>query len=40
MKKQNYHPLSDIKISPNKKVQVVFIKGPEGIMLDLVQELH
>jgi catechol 2,3-dioxygenase-like lactoylglutathione lyase family enzyme len=40
MKKQNYHPLSDIKISPNKKVQVVFIKGPEGIMLELVQELH
>jgi len=40
MKKQNYQPLSDIKISPNKKVQVVFIKGPEGIMLELVQELH
>jgi catechol 2,3-dioxygenase-like lactoylglutathione lyase family enzyme len=40
MKKQNYHPLSDIKISPNKKVQVVFIKGPEGIILELVQELH
>jgi hypothetical protein len=39
LKKQNYQPLSDIKISPNKKVKVVFVKGPEAIMLELVQEL-
>ena len=40
LKKQNYKPLSDIKISPNKKVKVVFVKGPEAIMLELVQELE
>jgi catechol 2,3-dioxygenase-like lactoylglutathione lyase family enzyme len=40
LKKQNYLPLSDIKISPNKKVKVVFVKGPEAIMLELVQELE
>jgi hypothetical protein len=39
LKNQNYQPLSDIKISPNKKVKVVFVKGPEGITLELVQEL-
>ena len=39
LKEQNYKPLSDIKISPNKKVKVVFVKGPEAIMLELVQEL-
>ena len=39
LKKQNYKPLSDIKISPNKKVKVVFVKGPEASMLELVQEL-
>ena len=39
LKKQNYKPLSDIKISPNKEVKVVFVKGPEAIMLELVQEL-
>ena len=39
LKNQNYQPLSDIKISPNKKVKVVFMKGPEGITLELVQEL-
>lgn len=39
LKKQNYQPLSDIKISPNKKVKVVFVQGPEAIMLELVQEL-
>jgi catechol 2,3-dioxygenase-like lactoylglutathione lyase family enzyme len=36
---QNYQLLSEIKISPNKKVYVVFVKGPEGIMLELVQEI-
>jgi hypothetical protein len=40
LKKQNYQPLSEIKISPNKKVKVVFVRGPEGIMLELVQELN
>ena len=40
LKKQNYQPLSEIKISPNKKVKVVFVKGPEAIMLELVQELN
>jgi catechol 2,3-dioxygenase-like lactoylglutathione lyase family enzyme len=39
LKKQNYKPLSDIKISPNKKVKVVFVNGPESLMLELVQEL-
>ena len=39
LKKQNYQPMSEIKISPNKKVKVVFVKGPEAIMLELVQEL-
>ena len=40
LKKQNYAPVSDIKISPSKKVKVVFVKGPEAIMLELVQELE
>jgi catechol 2,3-dioxygenase-like lactoylglutathione lyase family enzyme len=40
LKNQDYHPFSDIKISPNKKVKVVFVKGPEEIMLELVQELR
>jgi glyoxylase I family protein len=39
LKKQNYQPLSEIKTSPNKKVKVVFVRGPEGIILELVQEL-
>ena len=39
LKKQNYQPLSDINISPTKKVKVVFVEGPERIMLELVQEL-
>jgi catechol 2,3-dioxygenase-like lactoylglutathione lyase family enzyme len=39
LKKQNYQPMSEIKISPNKKVQVVFVRGPEGTILELVQEL-
>jgi hypothetical protein len=39
LKSQNYEPLSEIKLSPNKKVKVVFVKGPEAIMLELVQEL-
>ncbi len=35
----DYQTLSDIKTSPNKKVNVVFVRGPEGITLELVQEL-
>ena len=40
LKMQNYQPLSKIKISSNKKVKVAFVKGPEAIMLELVQELN
>jgi catechol 2,3-dioxygenase-like lactoylglutathione lyase family enzyme len=40
LKKQNFQPLSEIKTSPNKKVKVVFVKGPEAIMLELVQSLE
>ncbi len=39
LEKQDYRRISKIKVSPNKKVKVVFIKGPEAIMLELVQEL-
>jgi catechol 2,3-dioxygenase-like lactoylglutathione lyase family enzyme len=39
LKKLNFQTLSEIKISPNMKVKVVFVKGPEAIMLELVQEL-
>ena len=39
LRKLNYQTLSEIKTSPNKKVKVVFVSGPEGIMLELVQEL-
>jgi catechol 2,3-dioxygenase-like lactoylglutathione lyase family enzyme len=40
LEKQNFQRLSEIKLSPNKKVKVVFVKGPEAIMLELVQELE
>jgi len=39
LNKQNYPILSEITTSPNNKVKVVFVKGPEGIMLELVQEM-
>ena len=39
LKKQNYQPISEIKTSPNKKVKVVFVRGPEGTILELVQDL-
>jgi catechol 2,3-dioxygenase-like lactoylglutathione lyase family enzyme len=39
LRKLDYQILSDLKTSPNKKVKVVFVRGPEGIMLELVQEL-
>lgn len=38
--KDNYQTVSDIKVSPNGKVKVVFIKGLEGLMLELVEELN
>ena len=39
LRKLDYQTLSEIKTSPNKKVKVVFVRGPEGIVLELVQEL-
>ncbi len=39
LKKLNYHVLSEIKMSPNGRVKVVFVKGPEGLMLELVEEI-
>ena len=39
LKEQNYHALSEVKVSPNKKVRVVFVKGPEAILLELVEEI-
>ena len=39
LRKLDYQTLSEIKNSPNKKVKVIFVRGPEGIMLELVQEL-
>ena len=38
--KDDYQTVSDIKLSPNGKVKVVFVKGPEGLMLELVEELN
>ena len=38
--KDNYQTVSDIKVSPNGKVKVVFVKGPECLMLELVEELN
>jgi catechol 2,3-dioxygenase-like lactoylglutathione lyase family enzyme len=40
LKKENYPTLSEIKKSPNNKVKVLFVRGPEAIMLELVQELE
>lgn len=34
-----YEPLSEILIPPNRKVKVVFFKGPENLLLELVEEL-
>ena len=39
LESQNYQTLSQVKISPNNKVKVVFVKGPEGIMLELVEAI-
>jgi catechol 2,3-dioxygenase-like lactoylglutathione lyase family enzyme len=39
LRKLDYQTISDIKTSPNKNVKVVFVRGPEGIMLELVEEI-
>ena len=39
LEKQNYFALSEVKVSPNKKVRVVFVKGPESTLLELVEEI-
>ena len=38
LKEAGFSPLSEILISPNKKVKVVFFKGPENLMLELVED--
>lgn len=35
----NYKFISEIKNSPNGAVKVVFVTGPEGLMLELVEQL-
>ena len=39
LKENNYKFISEIKKSPNGAVNVVFVKGPEGLMLELVELL-
>jgi catechol 2,3-dioxygenase-like lactoylglutathione lyase family enzyme len=39
LKDNNYMFISEIKKSPNGSVKVVFVKGPEGLMLELVEQL-
>ena len=39
LEKQNYYALSEVKVSSNKKVRVVFVKGPESTLLELVEEV-
>ena len=39
LKQNNYEFVSNIKNSPNRLVKVVFVRGPEGLMLELVEEL-
>jgi catechol 2,3-dioxygenase-like lactoylglutathione lyase family enzyme len=39
LKEKNYKFISEIKKSPNGAVKVVFVKGPEGLMLELVEPL-
>ena len=40
LNKLSYQTLSGIKTSPNRKVKVVFVKGPEALMLELVETLN
>ena len=37
--KNEYKFISEIKNSPNGAVKVVFVRGPEGLMLELVEPL-
>jgi hypothetical protein len=37
--KAGYSTFSPIQISPDKKVKVVFLNGPENLILELVEEL-
>jgi catechol 2,3-dioxygenase-like lactoylglutathione lyase family enzyme len=39
LKENNYKFISEIKKSPNGSVKVVFVRGPEGLMLELVEQL-
>jgi catechol 2,3-dioxygenase-like lactoylglutathione lyase family enzyme len=39
LKENNYKFISEIKKSPNGAVKVIFVKGPEGLMLELVEPL-
>ena len=39
LKQSNYEFVSNILNSPNGLVNVVFVRGPEGLMLELVEEL-
>ena len=39
LKQNNYAFVSNIMNSPNGLVNVVFVRGPEGLMLELVEEL-
>lgn len=39
LKNGGFEFVSEIKVSPDKKVNVVFAKGPENLFLELVQEI-
>ena len=39
LKKNNFEFVSNVMNSPNGLVNVVFVRGPEGLMLELVEEL-
>jgi catechol 2,3-dioxygenase-like lactoylglutathione lyase family enzyme len=39
LNKNDHKFISEIKKSPNGAVKVVFVKGPEGLMLELVEPL-
>jgi len=39
LKENDYKFISEIKNSPNGAVKVVFVTGPEGLMLELVEPL-
>jgi catechol 2,3-dioxygenase-like lactoylglutathione lyase family enzyme len=39
LKENDYKFISEIKNSPNGAVKVVFLRGPEGLILELVEQL-